>query len=157
MPIWTTARILIFAAVAAFIITLLPTYGYDAHFTIAAESRALTLGSQEAFDAALWQSSTGSTEVVNGFRVFGNKGLVGDAFNRNIFLIEAEQKGGTSLRGLVNAFEAEARSAGASQLNIVGHSIVNEGFMNPAILERFGFTFRQINNETIFLSKTIKP
>lgn len=116
---------LILAFTLGFLGFQLTTCAYDGHFTLAAESGALTLGSQEAFDAALWQSSTGSTEAVNGFRVFGNKGLVGDAFNRNIFLIEAEQKGATSLRGLVNAFEAEARSAGASQLNIVGHSIVN--------------------------------
>lgn len=74
-----------------------------------------------------------------------------------MFLIEAEKKGATSLRGLVNALEAEARAAGASELRIVGHAVINEGFFNARIAQRFGFVFRRINDETIELVKVLGP
>lgn len=69
-------------------------------------------GSSEAFNSALFQEATKTVENVGGFKFYGNKGLVGDTFNRNVFLIEAEQKGAASLRGMVNALEGEARAAG---------------------------------------------
>lgn len=94
-------------------------------------------------------------ESVAGFRIFGNKGLVGDTFQRNVFLLEAEAKGAAPLRGLVSALEAEARAAGANQLRIVGHAVINKGF-TPAVAKRFGFEFRQINAETIELTKALR-
>ncbi len=80
---------------------------------------------------------------------------MGDSYARNIFLIEAERKGASSLRGLANALEAEARAAGARELRIIGHAVINDGFLNPRIAQRFGFTFRRINDETIELLKVL--
>jgi hypothetical protein len=81
--------------------------------------------------------------------------LVGTTFQRNVLLIEAEKKGASSLRGLVNAFEKEARAAGATRLDITGHAIVNKGFFSPALAQRFGFQFRRINEQTIELVKEL--
>ena len=96
-------------------------------------------------------------ELMNGFRIFGNKGLVGSTFQRNVLLIEAEAKGTIPIRQLVGAMETEARAAGASRLSITGHAIVNEGFLNPAIARRYGFQFRMINDSTVELVKELTP
>jgi hypothetical protein len=112
-------------------------------------------GYRFAAEEVLRQAVTRPAEMLNGFRVFGNKGLVGKIFQRNVLLIEAEKKGAASLRGLVGAMEAEARGAGASQLRIVGHAIVNNGFFSPAIARRFGFAFERINETTIALTKRL--
>lgn len=69
--------------------------------------------------------------------------------------MEAETKGAASLRGFVSALEGEARAAGANQLSIVGHQVINPGFLNPAVAQRFGFTFRQVNETTIQLVKPL--
>ena len=112
-------------------------------------------GADEAFSSALFQEATKTVENVGGFKLFGNKGLVGDTFNRNVFLIEAEQKGATSLRAMVNSLEGEARAAGANQLSIIGQEVINPGFLNPAVAQRYGFTFRQINPSTVQLIKAL--
>lgn len=74
----------------------------------------------------------------------------------NIFLIEADKKGASALRGLTNALEAEARAAGAKELRTIGHAVINDGFLNPRIAERFGFSFRRINDGTIELLKVFE-
>jgi hypothetical protein len=43
----------------------------------------------------LEQSVVRGSEVVNGFKIFENKGLVRTTFQRNILLLEAEIKGGS--------------------------------------------------------------
>ncbi|QRK14230.1 hypothetical protein JQX13_53385 [Archangium violaceum] len=96
-------------------------------------------------------------EKVSGFRIFGNKGLVGTTFQRNILLIEAEVKGAAPLRELIAAFEAEARAAGATRLSITGHAVVNQGFLKPAIAQRFGFSLRRIGDDAIELVKDLTP
>lgn len=121
----------------------------------AAKSGAMVRGSSEAFNSALFQEATKTVENVGGFKFYGNKGFVGDTFNRNVFLIEAEQKGAASLRGMVNALEGEARASGANQLSIIGHEVINPGFLNPAIAQRYVFTFRQINPSTVQLIKPL--
>jgi hypothetical protein len=122
---------------------------------LAAKEAPLVRGADEAFNSALFQEATRTVENVGGFRLYGNKGLVGDTFTRNVFLVEAETKGAASLRGFVNALEGEARAAGAKQLSIVGHQVINPGFLNPAVAQRFGFTFRQVNETTIQLVKPL--
>lgn len=122
---------------------------------LAAKGGPLVRGADEAFSSALFQEATKTVENVGGFRLYGNKGLVGDTFTRNVFLVEAETKGAASLRGFVNALEGEARAAGANQLSIVGHQVINPGFLNPAVAQRFGFTFRQVNETTIQLVKPL--
>jgi hypothetical protein len=54
------------------------------------------------------------------------------------------------------ALEGEARAAGAKQLSIVGHTVINQGLLNAKTAERFGFQFRQINQNTIQLTKPIQ-
>lgn len=81
-------------------------------------------------------------ENVGGYSVYGTKGLVGNTFNRNIFLLEAP--GGKSLSGFrsfVGALESEALGAGANKISIYGSSVINKGFLNPNIAERFGYSF----------------
>ncbi|MBL8151505.1 MAG: RHS repeat-associated core domain-containing protein [Blastocatellia bacterium] len=123
--------------------------------TTSLERQALIKMSEEVFERSLVQEVTRTAENIGGFKIFGSKGLVGNVFNRNVFLIEAEKKGASSLSGLVKNLEDEARSAGAKELRIIGTSIVNTGFFNAKIAKRFGFTFRRINNETIELSKKL--
>jgi hypothetical protein len=94
-------------------------------------------------------------ENVRGFRIWGNKGLVGEVFNRNILLIEAEKKGAVPLAALLQAFETEARAAGARRIDITGHAVINPGF-TPGVARRYGYTFRQINKETIELTKELR-
>ena len=45
-----------------------------------------------AAEELLQQATRLPPERINGFRIFGNKGLVGQTFQRNILLIEAEAK-----------------------------------------------------------------
>jgi hypothetical protein len=110
-----------------------------------------------AAEELLQQATRLPPERLNGFRIFGNKGLVGQTFQRNVLLIEAETKGASSLKKLIEAFEAEARAAGASRLSITGHAVINQGFLNPAIAQRYGFALRRINNDTIELVKELLP
>ncbi len=38
---------------------------------------------------------------------------------------------------------------------ITGHAIINRGLMSEGLARRYGFTFRQINAESIELTKAI--
>ncbi len=64
-----------------------------------------------------------------------------------------DAKGGASIGGLFKALEGEAKAAGASQLHIIGHAIINPKIINPALAKRFGYEFRQINKDTVELVK----
>lgn len=54
---------------------------------------------------------------------------------------------------------SEASAAGATQLNVTGNAIINQQLMTPATVGRVaqmnGFTFRQVNPNTIFLSSPV--
>ncbi|WNG31767.1 hypothetical protein F0U62_27920 [Cystobacter fuscus] len=108
-----------------------------------------------AAEELLQQATRLPPEHLGGYRIFGNKGLVGQTFQRNILLIEADK--GASLSRLIAAFEAEARAAGASRLSITGHAVINKGFLKPEIARRFGFELRLINKDTIELVKELRP
>jgi len=105
---------------------------------------------EAAFVAAL----KNGPETISGFQVFGNKGLVGKSFNRNIFLLESNKR--QSIAKLLKAFEAEAKAAGAEVLNIKGLSVINPKLINPKVAEKFGYIFRQINEDTIELVKVLR-
>ena len=120
-----------------------------------ATTTSLVLSSDAAFSAALAQEGTVGAEVVSGFKIFGAKGLVGNVYVRNVFLIEATKKGAVPLSDLVRSLEAEARASGASKLEIAGQAVINKGFMNPAIARRYGFTFSQ-TGKTSFFTKSLK-
>ena len=94
---------------------------------------------------------------VQGFKLYGLKGLSGATFIRSIVLIEAERRGAVSLFTLVKALEAEARLNGARQLLIVGHAVINRTLLRAGlpILERLGYQVRWINPETIEIVKAL--
>jgi hypothetical protein len=140
-------------AMAAFGAGLVFDFGTRGAGGAARRGSSLLKADEEVFQQALMRDA----EVVQGFRIFGNKGLAGNTFNRNIFLIEAERKGAVPLRSLANAFEQEARAAGATRLSIMGHAVINPGFMSPAIAQRFGFVSRPVNDYTIHLTKDLGP
>lgn len=72
-------------------------------------------------------TDTAGPENVAGFRIFGNKGLVDSTFQPQ-----------------------------RSQLRIVGHAVINRGFTSPAVARRLGFDFRQINTDTIELTRALR-
>jgi hypothetical protein len=60
----------------------------------------------------LFQETTGTQELVSGFRILGNKGLVGDTFNRNIFSLEATGRRKSVEPVVLAIATAEAYAAG---------------------------------------------
>ncbi len=107
---------------------------------------------EETFSQALMKSA----ENLNGYSIYGTKGLVGDTFNRNIFLIEASNgKSLSGLRTLVTSMEEEAIRGGANKISIFGSSVINKGFLKPQIAERFGYSFEKVGHSVI-LQKTLK-
>lgn len=109
---------------------------------------------EETFEQAL----ANGAERIGVYSIYGTKGLVGSTFNRNIFLLEAD-KGAKSLAGfrsLVSAMEKEAIDAGANKISIYGGAVVNDGFLNPKVASRFGYSFEKIGKGVI-LQKNLKP
>ncbi|MBV8326508.1 MAG: RHS repeat-associated core domain-containing protein [Chryseobacterium sp.] len=117
-----------------------------------AESKAVVNLTEETFSQALMKGA----ENVGGYSIYGTKGLVGNTFNRNIFLLEASgSKSLSGLRSLVGNMEKEALGTGANKISIYGSSVINKGFLNPNIAARFGYTFEQLGNGVV-LQKTLK-
>lgn len=93
---------------------------------------------------------------MGGYSVYGTKGLVGNTFNRNIFLLEASgSKSLSGFRSFIGSLEAEAIGAGANTISIYGSSVINKGFLNPNIARGFGYTFEQ-SGSGVFLQKVLK-
>ncbi|MCV6628692.1 MAG: hypothetical protein OIF50_02415 [Flavobacteriaceae bacterium] len=107
--------------------------------------------SEETFSQALFKGA----EKMGEYSIYGTKGLVGKTFTRNIFLIQTETKSLSAFRTLVNSLESEALKAGANKISIFGSSVINKGFLNPNIMKRFGYSFKQTNNG-ILLQKTLR-
>ncbi|WP_336733958.1 RHS repeat domain-containing protein, partial [Chryseobacterium sp. VD8] len=119
--------------------------------TAGIESSIVNL-TEETFTQALYNGA----ENVNGYSVYGTKGLVGNTFNRNIFLLEASgSKSLSGFRTLVGGMEAEAISAGATKISIYGSSVINKGFLNSGIAQRFGYSFEKIGTGVV-LQKALK-
>jgi len=107
---------------------------------------------EETFSQALFKGA----ENVGGYSVYGTKGLVGNTFNRNIFLLEASgSKSLSGFRSFVGSLEREALGAGANKISIYGSSVINKGFLNPNIARRFGYSFEQ-SGSGVLLQKTLK-
>lgn len=94
-------------------------------------------------------------ESVKGYSIYGTKGIVGNTFNRNIFLLETSNKGLAGLRSLIGSLEKEALGAGANKISIYGSSVINKGFLNPKIVARFGYSFEQ-SGSGVILQKVLK-
>ena len=94
----------------------------------------------------------GTIRTVAGYEVAGTAGSVGNTYNMNIWGLYAttERQG---LAALANAFRAEAGAAGASNINIVGAAVINNGIanMSQSVAARLGFTFSKVNESTVML------
>ncbi|MGN8037653.1 RHS repeat domain-containing protein [Chitinophaga sp. 22321] len=113
---------------------------------------ALVSMTEETFGQALFKGA----EKMGNYEIWGTKGLVGNTFNRNIFLLDATKKSVSGLRVLINNMEAEAIGAGANKISIYGSSVINKGFLNPKIAERFGYSFEQ-SGSGVFMQKVLTP
>ena len=95
---------------------------------------------------------------IAGYELAGNAGLVGRTYNVNVWGLYSTE-GSQGLGALSNALRAEANAAGAARLNITGNAVINKQLMNPNLFGRAarmnGFTFRQINPNSVFLSSPI--
>ncbi len=148
-----------YAAMAVGILAIIISRGHAADDVLKAEasiakaeSKAIVNLTEETFSQALMKGA----ENVGGYSIYGTKGLVGNTFNRNIFLLEASgSKSLSGFRSLVGNMEKEALGAGANKISIYGSSVINKGFLNPNIAARFGYTFEQLGNGVV-LQKTLK-
>jgi RHS repeat-associated protein len=100
--------------------------------------------------------SAGTIRTVAGYEVAGNVGLVGGTYNVNIWGLYATEDSEGAF-SFVNALNAEANAAGASQISITGTSVINPGLLNmsPALAGRLGFQFTQVNPTTILLQGAV--
>jgi len=101
-------------------------------------------------DAVFNLSVNGNIEKIGSYSIYGVKGLVGKTFNRNIFLIETSNRSLSGLRSMVQSMEKEAIDLGANKLSIFGSSVINNGFLNPRLAGRFGFSLTKYKNGVIF-------
>ena len=107
---------------------------------------------EETFSQALFKG----VENMKGYAIYGTKGLAGSTYNRNIFLLEQVQgKSLSGFRNFVQALEQEARGVGAKKISIYGSSVINDGFLNPNIANRFGYSFEKSANG-ILLQKSLR-
>jgi hypothetical protein len=106
--------------------------------------------SEETLSQAAIKDYLKQTEKIGDYSIYGTKGLVGDTFNRNIFLIETENKSLAAFRKMFDQMEKEAITMGANKLSIFGSSVINEGFLNPTVAKRFGYIFEQTGDNVIF-------
>ncbi|HEU0304364.1 MAG TPA: DUF4157 domain-containing protein [Gaiellaceae bacterium] len=96
-------------------------------------------------------------EQIGDFRIYGEKGLKGNTYERSIGGLygppKAErttERGVGPLLRLFNHFTEEARAAGATRLRVTGWAIGNPNFLRmKGLVEKRGGTFRQIDEHTI--------
>ena len=94
-------------------------------------------------------------ERVGGFRILGEKGLKGTAFEREIWGIKSIDKP-TTERGvgpvlqLFKDLTAEARAAGATELRITGQVVRNKNILKmKPLVEKLGGTFERTGPMTV--------
>ncbi|MGA2292074.1 DUF4157 domain-containing protein [Bradyrhizobium sp.] len=94
-------------------------------------------------------------EPVGDYRIYGEKGLKGKTFEREIWGLKSNQKPTTDigvgpLLKLFKNLMAEARAAGADQLRIVGRVVRNENILKmKGLVEKYGGTFRRVDATTV--------
>jgi hypothetical protein len=94
-------------------------------------------------------------EPVGDYRIYGEKGLKGKTFEREIWGLKSNQKPTTEigvgpLLKLFKSLMAEARAAGATELRIVGRVVRNENILKmKGLVEKYGGTFRQVDAMTV--------
>lgn len=96
-------------------------------------------------------------ERVGEFRIYGEKGLEGRTFERQIFGLRSVHEPSTAIgvRPLLRLFKsllAEARAAGATRLRIVGRVVRNENILKMGpIAEKYGGTFERVDATTVVI------
>jgi hypothetical protein len=104
----------------------------------------------------LEESIKNGSELIEGFEIYGLKGLVGNTFQRSILdLAQDPSRSSRSLFRLLKAFEQEALESGAKYLKIVGLSVNETRLINRAAFERLGYVFRQLDEETFEVVKRL--
>jgi RHS repeat-associated protein len=122
----------------------------------------VSVGAAEGGTAALQPMAnaalqTGTIRTVAGYELGGNAGLVGNTYNVNLWALY-ETEGSQGPFALMNALKSEASAAGANQISITGSAVVNQDLLNipPAVANRLGLQFQQINPTTILLQGPIQ-
>ncbi len=101
------------------------------------------------------QGDPGGGEKVGDFRIYGEKGLKGNTFEREIYGLKSIEKPTTDvgvgpLLKLFKSLMAEARAAGATKLRIVGKVVVNKNILKMGpVVAKYGGTFRQVDAMTV--------
>ena len=112
-------------------------------------SRSVERLDEVTFNAAL----RNGPETFSGFQIYGTKGLVGNTYNRNVFLIESDKR--QLVSRLLQDFEAEARAAGANKISIAGMSVINPKIINPNLARRYGYSFERVGDDAVILQKDL--
>ena len=117
------------------------------------ESGRGTYLSESLDDATLQGAIENGVEKIGPYDIYGSKGMIGDTYTRNIFLLETTTDKTTELqfRQLLQHFESEALGAGASRLSIYGSTIQNDNFLSPMLAQRFGYSFQQAQGGAFFI------
>ncbi|MBB4807952.1 hypothetical protein HNP38_003292 [Chryseobacterium defluvii] len=106
-------------------------------------------------EETLNQAARNLPERIGEYSIYGTQGLVGNTYTRNIFLMETSNKSLSGLRSTISTMEKQAVKSGANKISIYGAAVINEGFLNPNIARRFGYSFEKIGEGAI-LQKTLK-
>jgi hypothetical protein len=94
-------------------------------------------------------------EQIGDFRIYGEKGLNGTTFEREILGLKSNEtattpRGVGPLLKLFKSLLAEARAAGATKLRITGRVIHNENILEMGpLVEKYGGTFRRVDATTV--------
>lgn len=106
-------------------------------------------------EETLEQASRDIPETIGTYSIYGTQGMVGSTYTRNIFLMETSKKSLSGLRSTIATMEKQAAQKGANKISIYGAAVINDGFLNPAVAKRFGYTFEKIGSGSL-LQKTLK-
>jgi RHS repeat-associated protein len=120
------------------------------------------LSSDDVFQIVMQQRNLGiPAEEVAGFAIDGTKQLAGNTLQRNILWISKDRplRNFKDFTNLLQKFEEEALQLGASQVRILGYTVVNPRLgsvlSNPKFAERYGLIIRQVNPEVVEITKKL--
>jgi len=93
-------------------------------------------------------------QVLAGYKIGGTWGMVGSTYTMNIWgLVATENAEG--LGALTDQLVGQAEAAGASDISVTGSLVTRQGLLNQSYVESYGWTFQQIDANTINLTMKI--
>jgi RHS repeat-associated protein len=101
-------------------------------------------------------SIVNTVETVENFYVYGSTITQGGNYVRNIKALASLDGSAGNLPRLLNAFESEAQGQGASQIIINGINVVETRLMNPAALQRLGYSYEQTSENAFRITKQLQ-